>query len=192
MVDGDTLHVGSERVRLFGVDAPEMSQTCGVGAEKVPCGQFAARWLRSRVQGRTLQCSAMDRDRYGRVVARCRIDGADLGRSLVETGWATAYRKYSLQYIDAEGRARAARRGIWALRFQRPEEYRRARTATVAAQAPPDPRCLVKGNVSSKGARIYHRPGSRDYLAVRIDPGNGERWFCSEAQAAAAGWRPPR
>lgn len=192
VVDGDTLHVGNERVRLFGVDAPELSQMCGVGASKVACGQLAARWLRSRVQNRTLQCSAVDKDRYGRVVARCRIDGTDLSQALVEAGWATAYRKYSFQYVDAENRARAAQRGIWALSFESPELYRRARTATAAPQTPPDSRCIVKGNVSSKGARIYHLLGSRDYTAVRIDPGKGERWFCSAAEAAAAGWRPAR
>ena len=192
VVDGDTLHVAGERVRLFGVDAPEMSQMCDAGASKVPCGRRAFQWLNSRVQGRTLQCSAVDKDRYGRVVARCRIDGVDLGQTLVEAGWATAYRKYSLQYVDAEERARKARRGIWALGFQRPEAYRRARTAKNAPEVPPDPKCLVKGNVSSKGARIYHLPGSRDYLAVRIDKRKGERWFCSPGEATAAGWRPAR
>ena len=55
VVDGDTLHVGGQRVRLFGIDAPELSQTCDAGNSKVACGQLAARWLRSRVQGRTIR-----------------------------------------------------------------------------------------------------------------------------------------
>ena len=192
VVDGDTLQVGGARVRLFGVDAPELSQMCGGGTSRVPCGQRAAQWLRSRVQGRTLQCAAADTDRYGRVVARCGIDGADLGQSIVESGWATAYRKYSMQYVAAEGRARAARRGIWALGFEGPEAYRRARTARAAPQVAPDPTCVVKGNVSSTGVRIFHLPASRDYQAVRIDPRKGERWFCSAAEALAAGWRSAR
>ena len=192
VVDGDTLRVGGERVRLYGVDAPEMSQMCDAGWAKVACGQLAAQWLRSRVQGRSLRCSGLDIDRYGRLVARCRINGADLGQSLVEAGWATAYRKYSLPYVDAEKHARMARRGIWAFSFERPEAYRRARLANVAPQVPPDSRCLVKGNVSSKGVRIYHLPGSRDYPVVRIDPRKGERWFCSASEAAAAGWRSAR
>lgn len=192
VVDGDTLHVGTERVRLFGIDAPELSQSCDAGTSKTACGQLAARWLRARVQGRTVRCSAVDTDRYGRIVARCSIDGADLGQTIVDAGWATAYRKYSLRYIDAEQRARTARRGIWAFGFERPEAYRRAKSASVAPQVPPDPTCLVKGNVSSKGAHIYHLPGSRDYSAVRIDPDRGERWFCSASEATAAGWRPTR
>lgn len=192
VVDGDTLHVGGERVRLFGVDAPELSQTCGAGTSKVACGQLAAQWLRSHVQGRALRCTGVDTDRYGRVVARCAVDGVDVGRSIVEAGWATAYRKYSLDYVGAEQLARAARRGIWAIGFQPPEAYRRARRKAVLPQSPPDARCAVKGNVNSKGSRIYHLPGSRDYATVRINPLKGERWFCSAAEAAAAGWRPAR
>jgi endonuclease YncB( thermonuclease family) len=111
VVDGDTLRVGGERVRLFGVDAPELSQMCGAEAPKVACGQLAARWLRSRVQGRVLRCTRVDTDRYGRLVARCSVEGSDVGRSIAEAGWATAYRKYSLDYVGAEQLARAARRG---------------------------------------------------------------------------------
>jgi hypothetical protein len=52
--------------------------------------------------------------------------------------------------------------------------------------------CLIKGNVSARGERIYHPPGCRYYNATRIDPARGERWFCSEAEALAAGWRRTR
>ena len=55
-----------------------------------------------------------------------------------------------------------------------------------AAQTPP---CLIKGNISSKGERIYHPPGCRYYNATVIEPAKGERWFCTEAEAVAAGWR---
>ena len=57
----------------------------------------------------------------------------------------------------------------------------------VAAQQPAN--CLIKGNISSKGERIYHPPGCRYYGATVIDTKRGERWFCSEAEAQAAGWR---
>jgi endonuclease YncB( thermonuclease family) len=56
----------------------------------------------------------------------------------------------------------------------------------------PEARCVLKGNVSRRGERIYHRPGQRDYARTRIDPDRGERWFCSEAEARAAGFRPAR
>ena len=144
---------------------------------KVACGQLAAQWLRLRVKGRVLRCTRVDTDRCGRVVARCSVDGADVGSSIVEAGWATAYRKYSLDHVGAERLARAARRGIWALGFQPPAAYRRARRAVSAPQSPQHARCALKGNMTSKGLRIYHLPGSRDYAAVRINVLGGEKWF---------------
>ncbi len=55
--------------------------------------------------------------------------------------------------------------------------------------ATPPAGCLIKGNVSTRGERIYHPPGCRHYNATKINPARGERWFCSEAEAVAAGWR---
>ena len=60
------------------------------------------------------------------------------------------------------------------------------------AQTPPDPACRIKGNINHKGERIYHPPGDPDYNHTRIDLSRGERWFCSEAEARAAGWRATR
>src|SRR5687767_9113264 len=110
-VDGDTLRVGNELVRLSGVDAPELSQNCGAEARRVACGAMAAAWLRSRVDGNVIDCVEVGRDRYDRRIAVCRVDGMDLGAALVEAGWAAAYRQYSITYVDAEARARASRRG---------------------------------------------------------------------------------
>ena len=61
--------------------------------------------------------------------------------------------------------------------------------ASAAAQAPQAKPCTIKGNISSKGERIYHPPGCRYYNATVIDTNRGERWFCTEAEAVAAGWR---
>ncbi len=191
VVDGDTLRVGATRVRLSGVDAPELSQRCGPQGRKVACGAIAAQWLRRRVEGRPITCQTVDMDRYARLVAICRVGGEDVGAAMVEAGWATAYRRYSLAYVEQEIRARAARRGIWALGFEPPAEYRRERRLADVPPAP-DPRCSIKGNVGTSGARIYHLPGSRAYPEVRIDARKGERWFCSEREAVAAGWRPVR
>jgi endonuclease YncB( thermonuclease family) len=191
VADGDTLRVGATRVRLLGVDAPELSQRCGDDGRRVACGAMAAEWLRRRVAGRPIACEAVDIDRYGRSVAICRVGGADVGAAIVEAGWATAYRRYSMAYVGQEARARAARRGIWALGFEPPAAYRRERRLADVPPAP-DPRCPIKGNVSASGSRIYHMPGSRAYPEVRIDARGGERWFCSEREAVAAGWRAVR
>jgi endonuclease YncB( thermonuclease family) len=191
VIDGDTLRVGEVRVRLSGVDAPELSQRCGPDGRKVACGAMAADWLRRRIEGRSIACERVDTDRYGRSVAVCRLGEEDIAAVLVEAGWATAYRRYSLAYIRLEDRARTARRGIWALGFEPPADYRRERRLADVPPAP-DPRCAIKGNIGASGARIYHMPGSRAYPEVRIDTRKGERWFCSEREAVAAGWRPVR
>ena len=53
-------------------------------------------------------------------------------------------------------------------------------------------RCNIKGNVSTQGERIYHVPGQKYYNDTRISASHGERWFCSEEEARAAGWRRSR
>jgi endonuclease YncB( thermonuclease family) len=191
VADGDTLRVGGVRIRLSGVDAPELSQQCGSSGRKVACGAMAADWLRQRVEGREIACNPVDTDRYGRSVAVCRVRSEDVGAALVEAGWATAYRRYSLAYIGQEDRARSARRGIWSVGFEPPAQYRQERRLAEIPSAP-NPGCAIKGNLSATGARIYHMPGSHAYPEVRIDIRKGERWFCSESEAIAAGWRPVR
>ncbi|MFV4649277.1 hypothetical protein ACNJUT_22040, partial [Mycobacterium tuberculosis] len=95
-------------------------------------------------------------------------------------------------YAAAEAEARRMRRGLWAGRFAAPStwraEARQARQARPASGAPPQQGCAIKGNISAAGQRIFHVPGQEDYAATRIDPSKGERWFCSAAEAQAAGW----
>lgn len=128
VIDGDTLEINGERVRLYGVDAFERDQTCGAGASTWYCGLAGADALTRRLDGRTLACEPMDTDRYGRIVARCRTGGEDIGAWMVERGMALAYREYSLDYVEAEDRARAARLGVWrTTTFTAPQDWRAAR-----------------------------------------------------------------
>lgn len=124
VIDGDTLRVGAERIRLIGIDAPERSQRCGQ-QRQVPCGVLSSQWLERLVQRRTVRCIPTERDQYGRLLAMCRIGSIDIGGAAVAAGWAIAYRRYSDIYLLSESRARRARRGLWALAFQTPEAYRR-------------------------------------------------------------------
>ena len=88
-----------------------------------------------------------------------------------------------------EDQARQKRVGIWAGSFEMPWEWRAAERSPTAPQTAPDG-CVIKGNISSSsGKRIYHMPGQQDYDATRISPDKGERWFCTEEEAVAAGWR---
>lgn len=183
VVDGDTLSIGADRVRLFGIDAPEHDQTCDRGGQVWACGQAATEALAEVVGRARLSCEVQDRDRYGRAVAICAAGGTDLAEALVERGAAMAYRRYSLRYVAAETRARAGRVGIWGGQMVVPEVYRHGADAGEAVAG-----CAIKGNVGTHG-RIYHLPGQADYAATRINEARGEAWFCSEAEARAAGFR---
>ncbi|SLN16796.1 Succinoglycan biosynthesis protein ExoI [Pseudoruegeria aquimaris] len=192
VTDGDSLRLGSERVRLFGIDAPELDQSCkGADGQVWDCGRWARDELVRIVAGRRLRCERRDVDRYGRSVARCEAGGRDVAAEMVRRGAAMAYRKYALDYVDLEKEAAFAGRGIWAGEVARPEDHRRARTAPEPAWSPGTEGCVIKGNISGNG-RIYHLPGQQHYGKVRISTGKGERWFCSEAEARAAGWRRAR
>ncbi len=190
VIDGDTIEIHGQRIRLRGIDAPESGQLCYIGGKRWRCGKDAANVLADLINRRPVTCQERDRDRYGRVVAICRVAGEDLGAWLVGNGLALAYRRYSTAYVPHEGRARLAKAGMWRGAFVPPWEWRRGQRLEATASEPSD--CPIKGNVSSKGERIYHVPGGRYYDHTRIDPSKGERWFCSEAEAQGAGWRRSR
>lgn len=190
VIDGDTIEVHGQRIRLFGIDAPESAQLCLAENKRWRCGQQAALALDDKIAGRPVTCAEKDRDRYGRIVAVCRAGELDLNAWLVAEGWALAYRQYSTDYVDEEEAARAGRKGIWRGTFVPPWDWRRGQRLETTASAPGD--CRIKGNISAKGERIYHVPGGRFYEQTQIDQSKGERWFCSEAEAQAAGWRRSR
>lgn len=197
VVDGDTLRVGAERVRLFGIDAPEASQTCQRDGAAWRCGEESTRQLASLVQGNSVECQASGRDAYGRLLAVCFSDGFELNRTMVEQGWAVAFRKYSDAYVAEEAEAKSARRGIWSSSFDLPQDYRSSQRGVSNIQqftsnSAPLSRssqsskgaCLIKGNRNRRGQWIYHLPGMPYYEKTRA-----EEMFCTEAQAQAAGYR---
>lgn len=127
VVDGDTLEIQGSRIRLWGVDAVESSQSClDAQGQAWACGRRAAFALADFLGQRTVRCQEKDRDRYGRVVAVCSVGGVEINRWLVEQGWALDYTRYSGgHYRQAEAEARLHRRGIWQGRFQEPSAFRR-------------------------------------------------------------------
>jgi hypothetical protein len=199
--------VGQQEVRLFGIDAPELTQTCTRDGKPWACGSAAADQLSKLIAGKQLKCEPVGKDRYGRTLARCSAGDADLNRTMVATGYALAYRRYSTDYVSAEESARVARRGIWSGTFEQPSEVRHAgddyvieqpdRTARGNRQLPvvssarskprPSGNCRIKGNHSRKGERIYHLPGMPYYSETVA-----EDIFCTEAEARAAGYRRSR
>jgi len=110
VVDGDTIKLDGTMYRLWGIDAPEQNQSCGdwqAGAE-------ATRTLFGLMSGHTIACSPKTTDRYGRTVALCRADGADLGAAMVRMGMAWAFLRFSLDYLPEEAAARNEALGIHA------------------------------------------------------------------------------
>ncbi len=182
VIDGDTLAIDTVRVRLFGIDAPERGQPCRDGGD---CGAQATAFLTDLIGDRPVRCIREDVDQYGRVVGTCYAGGTDLNRAMVRAGHAVPYLEFSLRYADDV---------VAPPRYTAPAAYRRSGGSIGAggASRATDTACGIKGNISSRGVRIYHLPGSRSYAATRIDESRGERWFCSVREAEAAGWRAVR
>lgn len=124
VIDGDTLDVGTVRVRLHGIDAFERNQMCDRTQGPWACGAAATRALRASSEGRPLVCRVLDTDRYGRKVSRCESAGVDVARTLVVDGLALAYRRYSQDYVADEMSAEARSAGAWDGGFDRPEQWR--------------------------------------------------------------------
>jgi endonuclease YncB( thermonuclease family) len=188
VIDGDTIVVNDTRVRLEGIDAPESSQTCKrkwVGSWS--CGSAATAALEKLVEGKTVSCEARGLDKYGRTLGVCFADGKDINALMVRQGYAWAFVKYSTSYVQEEAAAKAEGIGIWQGEAIPAWEYRAQRWAGAEPQAPEG--CAIKGNITKNG-KIYHMPWSPWYAQVRIEPDKGKRWFCTEAEALAAGWRP--
>ena len=125
VIDGDTIEIHGQRIRLHGIDAPELDQTCKVDDRIIQCGEIAKAVLMDLVFLSAVTCKAEDEDRYGRIVATCYVGGFDLGRIIVERGWALAYRRYSTRYVQIEAEAEQAGRGMWQGEFVPPWEWRR-------------------------------------------------------------------
>jgi len=126
VIDGDTLEIRSQRIRLWGVDAPEGRQTCERGGQTYRCGREAANALDGMIAGRPVTCAPRGRpDRYRRIVAVCSVGGRDIGAWMVEQGKALDFPSYSRRaYARQQASASAARRGVWAGAFQMPWEWR--------------------------------------------------------------------
>ena len=125
VIDGDTIEIHGQPIRFHGIDAPESSQLCHrENGEPWRCGQQAALAMSDKIGRSVVRCDPKDRDRYGRIVAICFKDTLDLSRWMVDQGWAVAYRKYSLDYVADEDRARMERRNIWSGSFELPWDWR--------------------------------------------------------------------
>ncbi len=196
VIDGDTIDIDGQRIRLHGIDAPESKQICTEGKIEWYCGKEATAALTLLIQGRQTDCWKTDTDRYGRTVAVCLTADKYLNALMVSGGHAVAYSKYSKAYVPLEQIARKEKRGLWKGKFVFPWNWRKGVRSDVLVSSEVTNlksgentgNCNIKGNISRSG-RIYHVPGGSFYERTKISEHNGERWFCSEKDALNAGWR---
>lgn len=135
VIDGDSLRLEGREIRLFGIDAPEYGQTCERLGREVACGREAAAALRKLLARAPATCVGTGEDRYHRLLARCRVMGADIGARLVQDGFAVAYG----DYLAEEAEARADNRGLWSGKFEIPREWRAKHPRQPAENAPARP-----------------------------------------------------
>ena len=206
VVDGDTIDVatasGTERIRIIGLDTPEIGE-CGFSEASAAMADLVA--------GRSVQLvrdpTQDNRDRYGRLVRHVHRGNTSAAVEMIRRGHSAEY-LYGAEYqnrsahLRAEREARAAKVGMWSTRGCATPAPAPSPTPTptepVTVVAPPEPTptapaptgsCRIKGNISSSGEKIFHSPGQAHYERTKISLDKGERWFCSAADAVKAGWR---
>ena len=125
VIDGDTIHIGNNKIRLHGIDAPEQKQTCNFEGNEWNCGQDATFFLSNLINKKSVSCKVNDIDQYKRLVAVCFIDNININQTMVIFGWAIAYRYYSKDFIKEEQIAKKNKIGIWRGTFEEPYIYRK-------------------------------------------------------------------
>ena len=125
VIDGDTIHIGKNKIRLHGIDAPENNQQCVFNNKNWNCGKNSTHALKEMIGNSPVKCRINDVDRYKRYIGVCFSDKKNLNKLLVKNGWAIAYRYYSKDYIDEEFIAKRKKLGIWRGTFEEPYIYRR-------------------------------------------------------------------
>jgi endonuclease YncB( thermonuclease family) len=125
VIDGNTLEIAGERIRLYGIAAPAPDQTCTAGGAQWRCGEEAMYALVFETAYHWVTCRGDTRAQDGTLVAVCFVGPYDLAARIVRNGWALADRRYASDYVDEEDEARLARRGLWRGEFVPPWEWRR-------------------------------------------------------------------
>ena len=182
VIDGDTIEIaGGERVRYLGIDTPETVDPRG----PVECfGREASMENKELVEGKyvRLEKDISETDKYGRLLRYVYVDDKLIDLELVKDGFAHILTippdiKYQDKFLAAEREAREAKRGLWGVCL----DFESSDSSSA---------CNVKGNISfTSGEKIYHLPSCDYYNETFINESKGERWFCGEKEALAAGWR---
>jgi endonuclease YncB( thermonuclease family) len=189
-VSGDVIRIGGRDLRLAGIEAPDREQRCaGATGSKWRCGEAAAEALAKAVRNRKLVCQTNGIDDAGRLRATCRAGADDIAAKLVKDGAVFATGSVFASYAAEERDAKIRKAGLWrATPVERPADWR-AKVWETARKAAPEG-CPIKGQITSSGKKSYLVPWHGDYDSAKVRTSRGERWFCSESEAAGQGFRP--
>ena len=137
IIDGDTIHINNKKIRLEGIDAPEIKQQCKKPFLKISaiigyqfnknysCGIMARIKLVEKINNSKVKCIVTSKDRYKRFIATCYKDNINLNKWMVRNGYAVAYRRYSKDYVRDEEYAKENKLGVWEGSFTMPEKWRK-------------------------------------------------------------------
>jgi endonuclease YncB( thermonuclease family) len=125
VINGDTLVIGQQRVRLFGIDAPESKQRCWASGVRYNCADQAKATLMHLTRDQDVSCRLEYYDPDGQFLGVCTVGAIEINRELVRQGWALAYRSFTMAYIDDEADAERRKAGLWMGDFETPWEWRR-------------------------------------------------------------------
>ena len=137
IIDGDTVHINNKKIRLEGIDAPEIKQQCKKNFLKISayicfnftkdysCGVVSKNKLIEKINNTEINCISTSKDRYKRYLATCYKEKINLNKWMVRRGYAVAYKRYSKDYVRDENYARENKLGIWQGKFIRPEKWRK-------------------------------------------------------------------
>ena len=125
VIDGDTIHINKNKIRLHAIDAPETNQTCNKSSKIWNCGVESTKFLKELIGNNKIECITQGKDRYKRFIGICYKDNLDLNSEMVLNGWAIAYRYYSKDYVEEEEEAKQEKKGIWIGDFEEPYLFRK-------------------------------------------------------------------
>ena len=201
IIDGDTFEVRIdgqvEKIRIIGLDTPELHHP------QKPVQYFAKKakqHAKELLQSKTVELHFDDANKakknrgyFGRLLCHVFLqDGQNFALKMIRDGYGHALTRYPFEpdmmeaYRIAEREAKEQKRGFWA---SDGTSSTGEKPAVETETGGPPGGCRIKGNINSRGERIYHLPGMRFYEATKIDESKGERWLCTEEEALNAGWR---
>ena len=125
IIDGDTIHIGKNKIRLHGIDAPEINQTCNINKVIWDCGKESRKKLKKLILNQKIQCEINGVDKYKRFISECFLNNESINKYMVREGWAIAYRYYSKIFVIDENFAKKNQLGIWQGNFIEPYLFRK-------------------------------------------------------------------